>query len=880
MKLTDITKKFLGNKTKDIGIATPALSLKNVKIRGEVSANMDRLEISFQGTLAYGKLPQIPVEITVAKLNGYSTMQLYTVMEFQNTSPESVLNHLLNQKTLKIPFFANLLMSSDLFSKKKEMFGVAFSYNEIYYYKRKGTSSEILTDVLQSHIPEGITLLFPLKVKINKKGKKQNTYAKRTTTTTTATIDTSVSDAVNIAFVINNPIFDLLISQRNKISVTDILPILSKELSVSTQDVLPNFAKDLDNAYTTHVSFDWSTADFTVFIRLQETVELIPKLLRIKLSNLVLQKKISTSKKSSGRNQDSWKISAKGNYTIGDAVFEVQYSQVGMQDSSSSSESQNGNQIFGLTGKTDQMKLDDVIDEFDPEFYPDSEVKDMIENTEISTLNLHDVKLYSRVQKPAGTPHLLLIGYTDLPQWEKNIQVAILIFRLKESWECKWAISLKHSPLSNVIEALTGFESDEVKILHNNHIMTTLISSPAPSMMKLPPHIITTPLLRLPVQKGLNIIALVRFPDNCGDDKMCEAAGKILDTGKVFTTKGKLSTKEFKLHSNLPDDIQFSDNLKGVNNTLEFTIGKRSRFDVRTFIKIPHTPLTFEGPVHIYNTGDIQLQMNSRVNRWLSPFSLRTISFKDLNFVANYQNGQSLQKIDLQGTVLLGLQGNGGEIQAPARILYNPGSPSLSTFYSNFTDIRLTRLLEAFTLDVELPAILQDSTFPNGLMLTYSGKDSYANDYSLHGDLKIFGRLLYCAVFLKHPGYLKIVTENSPAPVIFARGLIIVQQTEKIKLRGPKIIAEVSHRGAKVTMKGYVKLLGMESEVEMDLKDSGIEFSITGKIMDYKETKLTAYSTNTPDSFQVSRAPPLQVADWMNFNYFYMLLYYQPMTNM
>ena len=274
--------------------------------------------------------------------------------------------------------------------------------------------------------------------------------------------------------------------------------------------------------------------------------------------------------------------------------------------------------------------------------------------------------------------------------------------------------------------------------------------------------------------------------------------------------------------------------------------------DILTSIRFPRTGLVFKGPIHVYKTGQTTLQMSCASKKWIAPFGMRAISVQNLKFVKDYEDGKSLRKFNMDGTVQLGLQGNGAEIQATVHILYNTDTPMMSTFYGNFTKISIRRLLRAFTIDVALPEVLETSTFPTGLMLTYSGKHKLTSDFSLHGELEIFGRSLYCAVSVNHPGIIKIVTENSPAPVIYARGLIIVQESRKSKLRGPKIIAKISHKNAKVTMKGFVKLLGIESDVEIQLKDEGIEFEVEGKLMEYKNTRLKAESTKTPDNFNVS----------------------------
>ena len=53
-------------------------------------------------------------------------------------------------------------------------------------------------------------------------------------------------------------------------------------------------------------------------------------------------------------------------------------------------------------------------------------------------------------------------------------------------------------------------------------------------------------------------------------------------------------------------------------------------------------------------------------------------------------------------------------------------------------------------------------------------------------------------------------------------------------------------------MKGYVKLLGIESDTEIELRDNGISFEVEGKLMEHQDTKLKAVSKNTPDKFQVT----------------------------
>ena len=770
-------------------------------------------------------------------------------MDFQERSPKQILDSIINARTKSVPFFKHLMTSSALFTNQKKAFGLTISYSEVYFFEDHSVSSQVLDAVLQSNIPEGVTLLFPVDSKTTTKQQKRENKA--------PLLDNN--GKLNLAFIINKPVFDLLIDENSRMPVTEVLPLLSREFVAITQttsnheEKLPAFLQKLKggkDAYTTHVSFDASLKQFYVFVRLKTAMELVPNLLRIKVTNLVLHKNIKELGTNGG---GDWKLSAKGTYNIGDAKFEVQYTELSTEEDDEDNDKQNTRSIetneFGLTGHAHELSLSDVIEEFNPLFYPNAESKLMIDNTEIESLKLHDVKLFSRIQANlngtagSGTPHILITGLTNIPQWEKDIQIAMMLLRVNDNngsnktdnnnshWVVKWVMSFKHSPLTNIIEALTGFEIDEIPFLHSSHIMTTLLSSPMGDMESLPPRVITTPLLRLPVKKGLSIISLIKFPDNCGDDKMCEAATGLLgqttsqssSKNKVYTAKASLSTNGFTLKATIMDDvIQLSDTLSAVNNTLKFTIGNTSRMDIMTTVKFPETGLIFEGPIHVYKNGDISLQLENH-KRWIEPLGMRTISIKDLKFVTKYDVTSDddtdaikneLRKIDLTGSVDLGLQGNGAEIEAPLHMSYNVEKPSASTFYANFTTITLMDLLQAFTITVKLPEVLETSRFPSGLMLTYSGNQrKLISKYQLHGELDIFGRSLYCAISLNHPGVIKIETENNPAPIIYASGLIIVQESRKSKLRGPKIVAQVSHKDTKVTMKGFVKLLGIENEV-------------------------------------------------------------------
>ena len=746
------------------------------------------------------------VALSVIKYSN-ENLKLYSVMEFTDNAPSRVLRQIMSPKTLDIPFFDNLLSESDLMRRKRRTLGVAFSLTDIFRFRYNSVSGGIIKDVLQSHIPTGVTLLCPINFKDHE-------------------------DPINLAFVMKRPTFDFLVDKHDKITLKRVLKALSSEFSPPS---LPPFLKQTNNAFTSHISYNSDTSMFSLFVRLKDHMGLAPNVLRSRISTVVLVRNASQPKA-------EWKMSVRGRLYIGGSTLRMQYSQLSNDDHE---------KVYGLTGVSKFLRMQDIIKEFKPKFYANKASKQMIQNTEIDDFTIKKVNLFSRVTR-TNTPHILLTGFTSLPAWEKQIRVAMLLLSFKDKWFLKMAVTFTHSPLSNILQALTGFDTRDISVLHNTHIMTSIITSTLRDHSFLPPKIITTPLLRLPIAKGITVIALLKFPDNCGDDKICQAAVSLLGKSKVYTLRGELSMDGFTLQSPHSDDIILGHGLEAVNNTLEFTIANDSRFDVTSSLIIKRAKLSFDGKFHIYKTGQIQVQMQCRKTLWTAPFGLHALAFKDMSLTTFFKPGEDLKRLKLEGTLLMGALGNGGELKSPLYLEYNPSNPHASSFHSNISNVTLQDFMKAFTIDTPLPYALKSASFPNGLMVSYSSIDqSESSDFEIHGDVLILGRSLACDIKVIHPGTLSLITDNSPAPVILGGGQIIVQKDAKSKLRGPHIFAKINHSGANVTMSGYVKVLGIESEANISITDDGLSFEVTGKIMDYKEVTLKAESKGSLEDFTV-----------------------------
>ena len=796
--------------TTNLGFDSQSIRLKDVEISGMVQKKDGYFYISFNGKTDIDGVPSSHGYITVSK-SPDDQLKAYAILEFEDIAPDAVLNEIADQDTLDTPFVSRIMQDSDLIAKNQSRFSVAVSLSDVYNFTYDALPGRIIRNVLQSHIPQGVTLL-----------------------STVDSFNKKKVPPVKLAFVMNRPNFDFLVDKHDKIALKRILTALDSEF---TPPSLPVFLRRTKKAFTSHISFNSVTKLFSIFVRMKDEIGLAPGVINSRVRSLVLVRNTSGTD-----GDDDWKLSVRGNLLIGQTKLKMRYAQM----------SNKPEKVYGMTAVTKHLTLQDIVAEFKPKISASKEMKSMLENTEISDFELDDVSLFSRITR-TNTPHLLITARTDLPEWEERVRISLLLLLDKKQWYMKIALTLVHSPLSNILQAFTGVDLQETSLLHNNNIITSIVSSPLPSYSLLPPKIITTPLLRIPVDSSITIFALFKFPDNCGDDHMCAATKELLDTSMPYTFRGVLSLDGFSLEAPVPNEIKLGNGVVAVNSTLAFNFANATTLDLFTTLKIRETDYVFDGKLSFLKNGKVLAKMECRKKTWVAPFGLAIIQFKNLTLNITFEPKDTLNWLELKGVIRLGAIGNGNEVETPLTLDFNPARPEVGHFYANFTNVQISDLMRSFTIDYELPYVLRTAKFPYGLLLSYSSLDEIeSHRIKLHGDIKLLGRILECNVEVIQPGSIKITTSNSPAPVILGNGQIIVEEASGNELRGPNILASINHKEANVTMNGFLKILGIESKVNVSVKEDGLSFKIKGKLMNFKETELNAVSQSSLDDFKVS----------------------------
>ena len=801
----------------NLAFDSESVRLKDVTVKGKVQKKDGYFYMVFAGKTNIEGVPPSHGSITLSK-SPEDELKAYAILEFENVAPALVLNEILDEETLEIPFVSVIMEDSDLLARNKTHFSVAVSIYDIYNFSYDAPPGRIIKDVLQSHIPNGVTLLTTIDSFNNKK-----------------------VSPVKVAFVMKRPNFDFLVDKHDKIALKRILTALQSAFAPPS---LPVFLRRTKKAFTSHISFDSFTKLFSIFVRMKDEVGLAPGVINSRIRSIVLVRNATGTD-----GDDDWKLSVRGSLLIGKAKLRMRYAQM----------SSKPEKVYGMTAVGKHLTLQDIIDEFKPKISASKEMRDMLKNTELSDFELDNVSLFSRITR-TNTPHLLITARTDLPEWEDHVRLSILLLLDKKQWYMKIALTLVHSPLSNILQAFTGVDLQGASLLHNSNIITSIVSSPLPAYSLLPPKIITTPLLRIPVDASVTIFALFKLPDNCGDDKMCAATKQLLDAKAAYTFQGVLSLNGFSLEAPVGDEIMLGSGVRLVNSSLAFTFGNETSLDLFTTLKIRESDYIFDGKLSFLKTGKVRAVMRCRKNTWSAPFNMATIQFKNLTLNTTFDPKDTLNWLQLKGIIRLGAIGNGDEVEAPLNLDFSPSRPESGNFFANFTDVKVSDLMRSFTIDYELPYVLRTAKFPFGLMLSYSSFDNAdSSRLKLHGDVKLLGRMLSCDVEIIPPGSIKITTSNSPAPVILGNGQIIIEENSDNELRGPKIIASINHKEANVTMNGFVKILGIESKVNVSVNEDGLSFKVKGKLMNFKETELLASSQSSLDDFKVINRNSIQV---------------------
>ena len=122
--------------------------------------------------------------------------------------------------------------------------------------------------------------------------------------------------------------------------------------------------------------------------------------------------------------------------------------------------------------------------------------------------------------------------------------------------------------------------------------------------------------------------------------------------------------------------------------------------------------------------------------------------------------------------------------------------------------------------------------------------------FAISGTINLLGYTIECQIVVD----LKkgIIINVKLAPLKIAKGLIELQRSGQDSKNGPLFDAKISPKAVEVTIKGYISILGISTEVNIDISGDKILFYVAGNLFNIIRADLQVESTSKPNDLENS----------------------------
>ncbi len=128
---------------------------------------------------------------------------------------------------------------------------------------------------------------------------------------------------------------------------------------------------------------------------------------------------------------------------------------------------------------------------------------------------------------------------------------------------------------------------------------------------------------------------------------------------------------------------------------------------------------------------------------------------------------------------------------------------------------------------------------------SYTPKDKKDENIELYGKLDIFSRTLICKLRIEKNRHIKATTSHSKFPLILDDGLITVYADQHQPRLGPRAWFTITPETTTFKLEGFANFMGLGTKTEIDVSESGTDFSLTGNLFGVTKTVVSFMS---PDS--------------------------------
>ena len=491
-----------------------------------------------------------------------------------------------------------------------------------------------------------------------------------------------------------------------------------------------------------------------------------------------------------------------------------------------------------LTASADVLPITNLISQLQLEVLP-PELNSMLNSLPFFSFSINDASLSyclspsTRQIQLAGTP--VINGYS-------TIHMAAVVLRQGTKTLLVQGFELGSVNLISFLQNTTAFNFNNFVFL-NQDIEIALLISP----VSLPNVRLTgNRLSRFSITKGVSIQATMQFPSECSSDPFCAVAQSLLGSDAQLNMQGTIaSSTSFTLFAGV-SNINLGSGIVMSQVGVEIQAGTQNRVGIVGAVDLSNPDITLAARVALSTSGVVlEMTMNGC---WENAFGASWLDICSLQSSVAMIPGVSLTGLALGGEVRIGDSACTAPITAAGFVGIDIITPTQNYYYVNIQGSTTFRtILNAFCININIPAPLAQSGFPRGYISSYSiaGVElphvplSIPLGFRLSGTLNILGLEGSADVTIGLPNGIDLSVALPPINV----GGELLQMFESTSNRslGPSLTAYIDLLPiptVNIQARGYLCVLGICVNTSLIITDTQYLFNIQGNMLGLFEANL------------------------------------------
>ncbi|XP_028408464.1 uncharacterized protein LOC114531030 isoform X2 [Dendronephthya gigantea] len=716
------------------------------------------------------------------------------LLDFVEGSPHSVLTSLMADTIADIPYVKDLLNNKGLFKVANGGFGFAASSGDVKKLRLNVFGEGMLERELGSHISSGVTLTLPVEFHT------QNSIVNH---------DTIIKISP-----------DTIGYFPTKGSVLDLNTIF-KTLSEFTRPKITGLGyPDVGNVLLRELRYDLSKSVYTVLGYASSQFNIAPGMLYLDNANLEFRQQVPDE-------FATLTLYGTGSTKVGQSKFDL-----------SIRTNIAANELL-IEGHTHTLWSPDISTAFGVAVEIGDDARRILDDNRMLNMNIENTRVFATVKDGrSGLVHFS--GSTQPVSWNDAINVEVVVFH--DNQENKRRITIGYLfnklPLTYAIDAFSFGQFPTPRLLDNSRNISLVLSPVNTESLFVNPSF-----NGLSFMRGLSLIGQFRLPDVCSLNILCESAAQLLGTEKWYQVQGLVSSRGYTLSGYVDKDFNLAKDLKLTDNILQFNLGNYSYMSISTNMRLEKNNLTFSGYVN-FDPNGVRLRMSSD-DVWRHPFPGEFLTFDRLQVDVPLLSGVAIDEILVTGLLNFGLSGSLYRIYAPAYLTFTPSNPKDVGFQATMTNITVETITSALNFKSSLPGVLIKSRFPSSIVARYTPKKKKDKNIDLYGKLDILSRTVVCKLRIDEKKQITATTSHSKFPLILDDGLITVYADQHRTRLGPRAWFKITPENTKFKLDGFTSFMGLGAQTEIDVSESGTEFTLNGNLFGVTKTVVSFMS---PDS--------------------------------